>query len=57
MTSHVGMMVLFAVCVSTVFAVLMRDELRDQIRLGGRLFAAFVAGAYVTGWLLIGLFG
>ena len=57
MTTHVGMMVWFAVCVSIVFAVLMRDEPRDQVRMAGRLFGGFVLGAYVTGWILIGLFG
>ena len=56
MTSHVGMMVLFAACVSIVFAVLNRDEPREQLRMVGRLFGAFVVGAYVTGWLLVGLF-
>jgi hypothetical protein len=57
MTSHVGMMALFAVCVSVVFAVLNRDTLADQLRLGGRLFGAFFVGAYLTGWILLGLFG
>jgi hypothetical protein len=57
MTTHVGMMALFAACVSIVFAVLMRDEPREQLVLGGRLFGGFVLGAYVTGWILIGLFG
>ena len=57
MITHAGMMALFAACVSVVFAVLMRDEPGDQVRLGGRLFGGFVLGAYVTGWLLIGIFG
>ena len=57
MTSHVGMMMLFAACVSVVFAVLMRDDPRDQLRLGGRIFGGFVVGAYLAGWLLRGLFG
>jgi hypothetical protein len=57
MTTHLGMMTLFAACVSIVFAVLMRDQPREQLRLGGRLFGGLVAGAYVTGWILIGLFG
>ena len=57
MTTHVGLMALFAACVSIVFAVLMRNEPRDQMRMAGRLFGGFVVGAYVTGWILIGLFG
>ena len=57
MTSHVGMMILFAACVSIVFAVLMRHDTGAQLRLGGRLFGGFVVGAYITGWILVGLFG
>ena len=57
MTTHVGMMALFAACVSIVFAVLMRDQPGEQLRLGGRLFGGFVLGAYLTGWVLIGIFG
>jgi hypothetical protein len=57
MTTHVGMMAWFAVCVSIVFAVLMRDEPRDQLRMAWRLFGGFVFGAYLAGWMLIGLFG
>ena len=57
MTTHVGMMMLFAACVSTVFAVLMRDDPREQVRFGGRLFGGFVLGAYVAGWILIGIYG
>jgi hypothetical protein len=52
MTSHFGLMVLFAVFVSTVFAVLMRDEPREQLRLGAQLLAGFVVGGVVAGWLL-----
>ena len=57
MTSHVGMMMLFAACVSVVFATLMRDEPREQLIMGARLFGGFVIGAYISGWLLFGLFG
>lgn len=52
MTSHVGLMVLFALCVSVVFATLMRDDPREQIRFGARLFAGFVGAGLLLGWLL-----
>jgi hypothetical protein len=52
MTSHFLLLLLFAVLVSTVFAVLQRDALRDQLKLGLLLLAGFVAGAIVLGWLM-----
>lgn len=52
MTSHFGLMVLFALCVSVVFATLMRDDPREQIRFGARLFASFVGAGLLLGWLL-----
>lgn len=52
MTSHFGLMVLFALCVSVVFATLMRDDPREQIRFGARLFAGFVGAGLLLGWLL-----
>ncbi len=52
MTSHVGLMVIFALFVSAVFATIMRDEPAEQVRLGARMFAAFVGGAVLAGWLL-----
>ena len=52
MTSHFGLMVLFALFVSVVFATLMRDEPIDQLRFGGRLFAGFIAAGLLIGWLL-----
>jgi len=51
-TSHLGLMVVFALFVSTVFASLMRDEPGDQLRFGARLFAGFVGAGIVIGWLL-----
>ena len=47
-----GLMVVFALFVSIVFATLMRDEPREQLMLGARLFAGFVVGGVVAGWLL-----
>jgi heme/copper-type cytochrome/quinol oxidase subunit 4 len=52
MTSHFWIMVLFAFFVSLVFAVLMRDDPREQLRTGGMMFGAFVIAAYVLGWLM-----
>ena len=52
MTSHLGFMILFAACVSAVFGTLLRDDLRDELRLALRLFGALVVGAYAVGWLM-----
>ena len=52
MTSHVGLMTLFALFVSIVFATLMRDDPKQQLRFGGQLFAAFVVGGIALGWIL-----
>ena len=52
MTSHFLLLVLFAVLVSAVFAVLMRDDPRAQLRTGGLMFASFVGAAFVLGWLM-----
>ena len=51
-TSHFGMMVLFAGFVSLVFAVLMKDEPREQVRFGTLLFAGFVGAGVGLGWLM-----
>jgi hypothetical protein len=52
MTSHFWLLVLFALFVSTVFAVLQRETPREQLRYGAILFAGFVLGAYVLGWIM-----
>jgi heme A synthase len=51
-TSHILLLVLFAFLVSVVFAALMRDEPREQLRTGALMFAGFMAAAFVLGWLL-----
>jgi hypothetical protein len=53
MNSHFAMMVLFAVMVSTVFAVLQKDTARDQIRLGLMMTSAFVGFGLVVGWMML----
>ena len=52
MTSHFGLMVIFALFVSVVFATLMRDQPRQQLWLGAQLLAGFVGGGVLAGWLL-----
>ena len=56
MTTHLGVMLLFAACVSIVFGTLLRHAPRDQFRLGSRIFLVMVAGAYGLGWLMYFLF-
>jgi len=51
-TSHVALMIVFALFVSIVFGTLMRDEPKDQLRFGARLFTAFVIGGVALGWIL-----
>jgi len=51
-TSHLGLLVLFAFFVSVVMATLMRDAPPEQLRLGARLFGGFVGAGVVVGWLL-----
>jgi len=52
MSSHFLLLLLFALFVSTVFAVLLRDDARSQLRFGGMLFGSFVLSAIVLGWLM-----
>jgi hypothetical protein len=51
-TSHLGLMVVFACFVSAVFAVLMRDEPMEQFTFGSRLVAGFLGAGLLLGWLL-----
>jgi hypothetical protein len=52
MASHFLLLVVFAFCVSAVFAALGKDDVREQAKLGGMMFAGFVAAAIVLGWLM-----
>jgi hypothetical protein len=51
-TSHFVLLSVFAFFVSLVFAVLMRDEPRAQLRTGALMFAGFLVAAVVIGWLM-----
>ncbi len=52
MTSHLLLLAMFAFFVSAVFAALMRDDPRAQLRTGGLLFGSFLLTAVVLGWLM-----
>ena len=52
MSSHVLLLVIFSLLVSTVFATLLRETVRDQLALGVRIFAGFVGAAVLLGWLM-----
>ncbi len=52
MTTHFTLLLVFAFLVALVFAVLMKDEPREQIRFGALVFGGFVATALVLGWLM-----
>jgi hypothetical protein len=50
--SHFLFMVAYAFLVSIVFATLVKDQRREQIRTGAMMFAGFLAAAVVMGWLM-----
>jgi hypothetical protein len=52
MSSHLVLMTLFSLFVSTVFATLMQDEPREQLRLGARMFGGFMVAGLALGWIL-----
>jgi len=52
MRSHLVLLVIFAFFVSLVFAVIAKDDLREQVRFGGMMFGGFLASALMLGWLM-----
>jgi uncharacterized membrane protein len=52
MQSHALLLAVFACFVSLVFALLTKDDAREQIRFGGMLLAGFLIAAIVLGWLM-----
>ena len=56
MTTHLGVMMLFAACVSVVFGTLLRESPRDELRLALRVFIGLVGSAYLDGWIMYLLF-
>jgi hypothetical protein len=52
MTTHFGLLLLFAAFVSLVFAVIAKDSPSEQAKLGLSLLGSFVGAAFVLGWLM-----
>jgi hypothetical protein len=50
--SHLLLLLVFSLLVSTVFAALLRNDLESQLRFGALLFGAFVLSVIVVGWLM-----
>jgi hypothetical protein len=50
--SHFVLMALFAFFVSLVFAVIAKDDPREQLRFGGLMFAVFLVSAIALGWIM-----
>ena len=52
MSSHLLNLGIFSALVSTVFAVLLRDETNERVRFGLLAFGGFMAAALVVGWIM-----
>jgi hypothetical protein len=52
MPSHFLFLLVFSVLASTVFAVLQKDTVPEQVRFALTMTAGFVAFAVVAGWLM-----
>jgi hypothetical protein len=50
--SHFSAVVMFAVCVSTVFGITMRDTPARMLRYGIYCFALFVGSAILLSWVM-----
>lgn len=52
MTNHLGLLLLFVACVSTVMAVIQKDVRAEQVRLALMMAGGFTAAALLLGWLM-----
>ena len=52
MTSHFLVLTIFALSVSVAFALLMRDDPKEQLKFGLFAFVSFVGSAVLIGWLM-----
>jgi len=52
MTSHLGLMIVFAFFVSLIFATIAKDTPAEQATLGAKMFGMFIGAAIALGWLM-----
>lgn len=52
MTTHFGLMIVFAFFVSLIFATITKDTPKDQLTLGAKMFGTFIGAAIVIGLVL-----
>lgn len=57
MTSHLGLLILFAALVAPVFAALHREDLASGRAFALRIFGALAGGALILSWVLYLVFG
>jgi hypothetical protein len=50
--SHITALLVFSLFVSTVFALITKNEPREQFRYGVFVFLSFVVVAFVVGWIM-----
>jgi hypothetical protein len=53
MQSHFVLMLIFSLCVASVFAGLLREDVRGQLVIGAKMFGGMLAAALVLGWLML----
>jgi hypothetical protein len=53
MQSHLVLMLIFSLCVSTVFAGLLREQAGEQLVIGAKMFGGMIIAALVLGWLML----
>ena len=51
--SHFTALALFSLIVSVVFAILSKENFRDQLIYGAKVFFAFVGIALLLGWIML----
>jgi hypothetical protein len=53
MQSHFILMLIFSVCISAVFAALLREDIHEQLVIGAKMLGGMIVAALVLGWLML----